>query len=211
MTKSAPTWLHVGCGYKHATLVPQWFVKEGWKELRLDINPKVEPDIVGSMTDMAEVPSRSVDAVFSSHNLEHLDFNDIPKALKEFHRVLKDDGGVVLTCPDLQVAAEHVMQGKLFDTIYESPAGPICAFDMIYGYRRYTGKNPYMAHRSGFTLQSLATIFREMGFEGVFGFRKPQTFELWFIASKKMAKGDDLQAMLTEISSSLAVPEVKAA
>lgn len=209
--ENSPTWLHVGCGPKHVTMVPRWFVQQGWRELRLDINPKVKPDIVGSMTDMPDVPTGSVDAVFSSHNLEHLEFSEIPKALKEFHRVLKDDGGVVLTCPDLQAAAEFIAQGKLFDTVYESPAGSICAFDMVFGYRYFTGANPYMSHRSGFTLHSLCKIFQEMGFKGVYGFRGSKTYDLWFIASKTPASVETLQPMLTEISQSLAAPASVAA
>ena len=43
----------------------------------------------------------SVDAVFSSHNIEHLYPHEVPLALKEFMRVLKPDGFVLMTCPDL--------------------------------------------------------------------------------------------------------------
>ena len=63
-----------------------------WHELRLDIDPSVGPDVVGTMTDMAEVISESVDAIFSSHNLEHLEAHEVPVALQEFRRVLKPDG-----------------------------------------------------------------------------------------------------------------------
>lgn len=61
----------------------------------------VQPDLVGTMTDMKAVCSASVDVVFSSHNIEHLYAHEVEVALAEFHHVLKPDGFVLLTCPDL--------------------------------------------------------------------------------------------------------------
>ena len=37
------------------------------------------------MTDMSMVDSAAVDAVWSSHNLEHLYAHEVPVALGEFH------------------------------------------------------------------------------------------------------------------------------
>jgi predicted SAM-dependent methyltransferase len=51
------------------------------QELRLDIDASVAPDIVATMTDMSRVADASVDAVFSSHNIEHLDPHEVPVAL----------------------------------------------------------------------------------------------------------------------------------
>jgi hypothetical protein len=41
-------------------------------QIRLDINPAAAPDLIGSMTDMAAVATASVQAMSSSHNIEHL-------------------------------------------------------------------------------------------------------------------------------------------
>jgi hypothetical protein len=60
--------LHVGCG-ECEELHPT-FRAPGWREVRLDIDPEVQPDIVASIVSMPMVPSGSVDAVYSSHNLE---------------------------------------------------------------------------------------------------------------------------------------------
>ena len=96
-----PTVLHVGCGPKHKDQTTRGFNTPQWDELRLDIDPSVSPDIIGTMTDMNAVQSASVDAVFSSHNIEHLYAHEVPVALGEFLRVLSDDGIAVITCPDL--------------------------------------------------------------------------------------------------------------
>ena len=57
------TVLHVGCGQVHV-LGSNGFVPQQWKELRLDIVGSVQPDIVGNITDMANVATVSVDAVY---------------------------------------------------------------------------------------------------------------------------------------------------
>ena len=64
--------LHVGCGHPNPRKLHVTFREPGWTEVRLDIDPKVKPDIVGTMTQMDEVADSSVDAVWSSHNIEHL-------------------------------------------------------------------------------------------------------------------------------------------
>ncbi len=64
--------LHIGCGHKRKDQTTNGFNLPEWGEIRFDIDPAVEPDITGSMIDMAAVETESVDAIFSSHNLEHL-------------------------------------------------------------------------------------------------------------------------------------------
>ena len=84
--------LHVGCGPKRKAATTRGFDSDQWREIRFDIDPSVAPDIIGTMTDMSTVATASVDAVFSSHNIEHLYPHEVPVALAEFLRVLKDGG-----------------------------------------------------------------------------------------------------------------------
>ena len=128
--------LHVGCGPKTKTQTTTEFAGDGWHEVRYDIDEAVNPDIVGTMTDMSAIEDGSYEAVFSSHNIEHLYPHDVPIALAEFHRVLKPKGIAVITCPDLQSVCELVAQDRLTEPAYESPAGPIAPIDIIYGFRR---------------------------------------------------------------------------
>ena len=122
---------------------------------------------------MNAVESGSVDAVFSSHNIEHLFPHEVDGALKEFRRVLKDDGFVVLTCPDLQSVCEAVAQDKLTEPLYTSPAGPISAIDILYGYRvSIANGNTYMAHKCGFTYKVLDASFEAAGFVMRAGMRR---------------------------------------
>ena len=66
------TFLHVGSGPKRKDRTTKALSSADWTELRFDIDESVKPDLVGTMTDMFSVSSESVDAVFSSHNIEHL-------------------------------------------------------------------------------------------------------------------------------------------
>ena len=176
--------LHVGCGFPNPNKLDPLFRGAEWRELRFDINPEVQPDLLGSMTDMSAVPSGSVDAVWSSHNREHLDAHDVPTALSEFHRVLRTGGWVLLTCPDLEAIAKLVLEVGPTGTAYASPAGPITPLDMMYGYGRSIARgNHYMAHRTGFTETSLCTAFVGAGFR-VGRSAKGSNYDLWIKAIK---------------------------
>lgn len=160
--------LNVGCGYPSSQGLHHAFKGPGWRELRLDINPEVSPDILCSMTDMRSVATGSVDAIWSSHNLEHLHRHEVPVALAEFRRVLRTGGELLLTLPDLQRVAELVAAGRLEDEAYSSPAGPITALDMIYGHTPSLARgNRHMAHKTGFTAHTLTRLLTEAGFDGL--------------------------------------------
>ena len=96
-----PTFLHVGCGHNRKNKTTPGFAQPEWNEIRLDIDATVTPDIIGTMTDMSAVTSASVQAIYSSHNIEHLYPHEVPVALAEFLRVLTPDGFAVITCPDI--------------------------------------------------------------------------------------------------------------
>lgn len=178
--------LHVGCGAQHKESTTPGFNTSAWQEVRLDINEAVEPDVLGSMTDMSAIPDGSVDAIYSSHNIEHLYPHEVPVALNEFFRVLKPDGFAIITCPDLQSVCALVAEGKLLDTAYVSAAGPIAPVDILYGFRpSMQAGNLYMAHRCGFTLDVLLATLEASGFSQVAGMqRAAPCFDLWAVASK---------------------------
>jgi ubiquinone/menaquinone biosynthesis C-methylase UbiE len=179
------TLLHVGCGAKNRMQTTPGFRGDGWDEIRLDIDPAVRPDIVGTMTDMSGVPDSRCDALFSSHNIEHLYAHEVPLALREFRRVLKPGGFAVITCPDQQSICAEVAEDRLTQTAYQSPAGPIAPIDMLYGLRSALARgNLYMAHRSGFTLKVLVATLRQAGFERVAARRRVAPhYDLWALAT----------------------------
>jgi predicted SAM-dependent methyltransferase len=190
------TFLHVGCGPVRKEQTTNAFNTPEWNELRFDIDEKANPDIVGTMLDMSAVADASVDAVFSSHNIEHLYPHEVMVALAEFKRVLKDDGFVVIVCPDLQSACALIAEDKLTEPAYTSAAGPITPLDILYGHRlQMAHGNLYMAHRCGFTQRVLAGTLDEAGFPAVACMRRPSHFDLRAVASKAELSEEDIRAL----------------
>ena len=192
------TFIHVGCGHKNKEKTTPEF--ENWEEIRFDIDESVRPDLLGSMTDMKSVGTESVDAIFSSHNIEHLYPHEVPVALTEFIRVLKPNGFVVITCPDLQSVCELVAQDKLTEAAYTSAAGPIAPLDILYGHRpAMSHGNLYMAHRCGFTQKVLASTVQSAGFSKTATMRRGAPFfDLWIAAIKSDLPDDKVLELAAE-------------
>jgi SAM-dependent methyltransferase len=147
--------LHVGCGPKRKSETVKAFASAEWEEVTLDIDESVSPDIVDKLPELSQVESESFDAVYSAHNIEHLYPHEVPLALTAMRRVLKRDGFVILTCPDLQTLGERLAAGEIEEPIYTSGRGPVSPIDMLYGFRPAMKEgNLYMAHHTGFTLKS---------------------------------------------------------
>jgi SAM-dependent methyltransferase len=183
------TVLNVGCGYPLRQRLHRHFHGPEWREIRLDLDPAVQPDIVCSITEMSPVAADSVDAIWSSHNLEHLQRHEVPLALAEFIRVLKPHGLLLLTLPDLRQVAQLVAEDRLEDQAYTSLSGPITPLDMIFGHTAsLTRGNPFMAHRTGFTARTLHKVLIEAGFVEI-TLRQGRSFDLWATAYKPTRSG----------------------
>lgn len=175
--------LHIGCGTASPERMPECFKTPAWQEIKLDIDPGVKPDIVASITDMNAVDSASVDAVWSSHNLEHLESFDVSKALAEMRRVLKPEGFALINLPNLERIAQLILEGKLETVLYNSPAGPVTPLDMLFGHSHSLQRgNHFMAHRTGFTAERLSKKLLEAGFAEVRVMRGT-SYDLWAVAT----------------------------
>ena len=191
------SFLNVGCGPIDSPKI-RGFDNDDWKEIRLDIDEGVNPDIVGTLTDMKLVETASVDAVHSAYNIDHIYPHEVPIALAEFYRVLKEDGIVYIRCPDIQLISEAVINDQLLETLYESPAGPISPIDIIYGNRQEIVEgNEYMAKKCGFTYSVLNMAFWEAGFKTRYGGRNQDTYELSLIAFKQEKSEKEIKKIAT--------------
>lgn len=183
MTTTKRKLLHVGCGHSPRERLPFVFQHPSWQEVRYDIDPAVRPHIVGSITDMSAVPDASMDAIWSSHNLEHLNSFDVPTALAEFRRVLKPTGFALISLPDMLAIAKQVVNDALDETLYESPAGPIRPLDMIFGHQAsIQAGNHFMAHRTAFTATTLGNALADAGFDEV-RVHEGTRWDLWAVAT----------------------------
>jgi len=188
------TLLNVGCGYSNISQL-DGFSDSDWKEIRLDIDKQVKPDIVGTLTDMSLVETSSIDAIYSAYNIDHIYAHEVPIAFKEFYRVLNEDGIVVLRCPDIQTVCEVIAQDKLLDPLYESPIGPIYPIDILFGNRQQIANgNEFMAKKVGFTYSVLNKTFSEAGFQARYGGRMPSNGgELAIVAFKQQKSEEEIK------------------
>jgi SAM-dependent methyltransferase len=175
----------------------QGFNVDDWQEVRLDNRPGIDVDIEGSIHDLSKVPTASVDAVYSFHNIVYLYAHEVVTVLKEFKRVLKEDGIVVLSCPDLQSTCEAIVADKLLDPLFNNTVGtPIAPIDILYGIRGNQALGiTNMAHKCGFTYSSLLGVFSEAGFASFFGGRRPSVYDLWNVAFVQEKTEQDMRSI----------------
>lgn len=160
--KQRPVLLNAGCGRPQQSL-PAFF--DSWRQIRVDINPATEPDIVASIVDLSAITDQTVQAVWSSHCIEHLFAHEVSQALAEFRRVLTDTGFACIVVPDLQAIADWIATDRLHEPIYESAAGPVTAHDMLWGFGpAIAAGDVAMAHRCGFTPTVFLQKLSEAGF-----------------------------------------------
>jgi SAM-dependent methyltransferase len=174
--------LNAGSGPSSARQLHPVFSRDSWTEVRLDIDPLVKPDLVGSVTDMVQlVSSATVDAVWSSHSLEHLRAHEVPQALSEFRRVLKPAGFALITSPDLETVASFILERGLDAHVYTSSMGPITPHDMLFGHSDSIERGKiFMAHNTGFTSSTLGQLLVDAGFETILV--KREQLDLWALA-----------------------------
>ncbi|MDH3584596.1 MAG: methyltransferase domain-containing protein, partial [Phycisphaerae bacterium] len=86
--------------------------KQGWKILNIQDGPGV--DFVGNCVDLSQFPDGSVAEIYASHVVEHLGYQqELPKALAEFHRVLRPGGRALISVPDLELLCRMFLHPEL--------------------------------------------------------------------------------------------------
>lgn len=116
-------------------------------------------DIRADVLDLKPYAADSVDLVENHHLFEHLSFEDSGRALREWHRVLRRDGYLVITCPNLTwVAVRWLCQTLLGAVGFKTQRDG--TERMFYGPQT----NPGMFHRAGYDRSSILKLLHENGF-----------------------------------------------
>ncbi|MCP3476606.1 class I SAM-dependent methyltransferase [Bradyrhizobium sp. CCGUVB1N3] len=190
--------LNAGSGSGTAQRIAPMMLEHGWEETRFDIDPNVEPDVIGSILELSGAfKPQSFNAVWTSHVLEHLYAHEVYPALRQFHQVLKLDGFALIMSPDLQSVAQFIVDHGIDAIAYHSPAGPISPLDMLYGHSRAIEKGRvHMAHRTGFTAERLGNLLLMAGFPTVSIISR--NFEICALALMPETDGEAVQRSLLE-------------
>ena len=105
--------------------------------------------------------SDSVDFIYVSHCLEHIDIDEVAPTLREWKRVLKPGGKLRIGVPDFEAILK----------LYEASGRQMRAIHYIlYGGQDY----PFNYHRSGYDRAFLTSLLIEQGFESVQEWRPGQ-------------------------------------
>ena len=183
------TVLNIGCGPRIPSPLSRLFPADRWRELRMDIDPGNQPDLVASVTDMSALADGSVGGIWSSHMLEHLYRHEVAVALGECWRVLSPGGVFVAMVPDFQTVCRFVAEDRLDEVLYVAPSGPVTAHDIIFGYGpAVAAGNSFMAHRTGFTPSVIIAEMEAAGF-GPILVQRQEILQLQIIARRPHADG----------------------
>jgi glycosyltransferase involved in cell wall biosynthesis len=144
--------LNLGCGDK---------VLPGYVNIDLvDERAGHKPDIICDVRKLAPLPDAYADEAMAIHVVEHFWRWEVVEILKEWRRVLKPGGKIILECPNLLSACEAVLKNP------EMASGPgkegQRSMWVLYGDPSW--KDPLMCHRWAYTPQSLGAVMQQAGF-----------------------------------------------
>lgn len=146
-----PIRLNLGCGDKRLP----GYVNVDVADARLGI----VPDVVCDIRQLTTFNANTADEILSVHVVEHLWRWEVVDVLKEWVRVLKPGGKMILECPNLKSACEEFLRNPR----QASGPGPEGQRSMWVFYGDPRWRDPLMVHRWGYTPESLGEVMREAG------------------------------------------------
>jgi predicted SAM-dependent methyltransferase len=139
--------------------------KEGWEIL--DALPGEHVDHVSNALDLSRFQDASFTELYASHVLEHFDFKEeMPRVLKEWHRVLAPGGTLYVSVPDLERLCHLYITPRL------APEFRRKIMEMIFG----AHLDAYDYHKTGLDETGLREFLAKAGFSPV---RRVHSFGLF--------------------------------
>ena len=130
-------------------------IKDGWKILNIQKLDGV--DFVGSISDLSQFDNDSIEEIYASHVVEHVDQKNIKKTLNGIYRILKEGGKFYISVPDLDVLC------KIFINDKAPPKVKFHVMRMMFGGQ--TDENDY--HYFGWNFLFMKDFLIESGFKKV--------------------------------------------
>ena len=96
-------------------------------------------------------PDRCAETIETYHVIEHIPRNEMDEVLREWRRVLIDDGEMIIECPDFDEIVREYLQGE------EE------RIDGVFGQQLYKGDTHYF----GYNFERLARILEANGFDRI--------------------------------------------
>jgi SAM-dependent methyltransferase len=156
--------LNLGCGDK---LLPG-YINVDVAESRAGRRP----DVLCDLRRLEPFATDSVDEILSVHVIEHFWRWEAADVLREWLRVLKPGGMMILECPNLATACAELLK----DPDRAAGDGSEGQRTMWVFYGDPAWKDPLMCHRWGYTPRSLMRLMSEAGLENLR--QEPAQFKL---------------------------------
>ena len=118
-----------------------------------------EPDVICDLHELAPFASDSIDEILSVHVIEHFWRWEVLDVLKEWIRVLKPGGSMIIECPNLVSACQALLENP---DVAAGP-GPEGQRSMWVLYGDPAWQDPLMVHRWGYTPRSLSELMHSAG------------------------------------------------
>jgi len=129
-------------------------VKEGWEILNANEFDGV--DHVMNAMDLSAFEDGTFSEIYSSHVVEHFDFRgELRPVLREWYRVLKPGGKMMVSVPDLDILCAMMMDKKQLDTAHRWKI-----MIMMFG----AHVDQYDFHKVGLNFEFLANILMDEQF-----------------------------------------------
>jgi|SRR6185295_3543876 len=135
-------------------------VLDDWTNVDVVRSPKAsrDPDIFANALEIP-LPDNCADELMAIHLFEHFYRWDAPKALTEWHRLLKPGGKLILEMPDVKKCAKNLI--RLID------GDDIKSVDSLAMHGLYGDpgtEDPWMSHKWGWTPKTLRPMLKKAGF-----------------------------------------------
>jgi predicted SAM-dependent methyltransferase len=180
-----PVRVNVGCG---SSPTPGWLNYDGSPSVKLACHPRlcfVLDRIFGLLEDAnrayiafvrrsniqwadatKRIPlaSSSVDVLYSSHMIEHLDREEAKSFLAEARRVLKPNGIVRVVVPDLRIIVQKYCQDGNADSLVERTLLPQSRPRTMREKIKWLGLSARSKHRWMYDAASLSRLLSDAGF-----------------------------------------------
>lgn len=134
--------LHLGCGSKYIN-----------NFINIDILDSSKADIICDVVSLEVFQEKTIDLIYACHVLEHFGRNKYKDALKRWFDLLKPNGILRLSVPDIEACFNFYSKTKELDKI----------IGLLYGKQ----DNPYNIHYIGFDFNSIKTSLIDIGFKEI--------------------------------------------
>jgi SAM-dependent methyltransferase len=149
LSSKKPIKLNLGCGQDYM---------EGY--LNIELNADYKADLIMDIKNLRLFPDNSVDIIESYHVFEHLMLCEAKQALREWFRVLKVGGKIVIELPNFEAYVKEI--GKYFKDDYDLAMGG------IYGqWPTLAHEGVFQVHKWGWTPKTLSMELHKAGFQNI--------------------------------------------